>query len=132
VNLPTEWLAIRAFVLVRASHICEGCGRAQADEVHHRQPRGSGGVHRAGARAANSPSNLIALCLACHRFAEDHRTEAERVGWIVRHGYNPPIVPAKIWTVNGPGWYYLLGDLTYLWCDEHAAVSTMRKLYDRT
>lgn len=125
-NVPTEWLAVRAFVLVRASHICEGCGASRADEVHHRQPRGMGGVSGAAEARANNPANLLALCLACHRFTEEEPAQARGRGWVVPHPTSSPLIPAKIVPIYGAGWYHLLGDLSYLPCEEWKAQKILR------
>ena len=97
----------------------------RADEVHHRQPRGMGGVSRAAAERANNPSNLLALCLGCHRFTEEEPAEARARGWLVPHPLTPAIIPARLVPIYGAGWYFLLGNLSYMPCVEHAALSTL-------
>lgn len=47
---------------------CEDCG-ATATEIHHIKGRGMGGHNK----TANEPSNLMALCRACHAKREAHR-----------------------------------------------------------
>jgi 5-methylcytosine-specific restriction endonuclease McrA len=53
--------SIRRQVFERARHRCQapGCKSTRFLEVHHRNPRASGGTNR--------PDNLIVLCSACHR-----------------------------------------------------------------
>jgi hypothetical protein len=81
--------------------------------------RGSGGVHGAAAAVSNDVRNLLMLCRPCHdRTLADARACAE-VGWVVerRAGVDPLEAPAKIWTVNGHGWWYLTADGGYRWAD---------------
>lgn len=108
-----EWESTRALVMVRASQRCEGCGKANAEQVHHRQPRGMGGVHGVAASRAHAPSNLMALCLACHDFTEDQPLQARAVGWLVQHPIIPGLTPVRMTPIYGYGWYLLLDDLTY-------------------
>ena len=50
--------------------------------IHHRRPRGAGGV---GKRSSwvNLPANGVCLCNACHAWAEANRGEALAAGWLV-------------------------------------------------
>ena len=43
---------------------CEVCG-AQAQDIHHIQPRGMG-----GSKERDTPDNLIAMCRPCHHEAD--------------------------------------------------------------
>lgn len=43
---------------------CEVCG-AQAQDIHHIQPRGMG-----GSKTRDTADNLIAMCRACHHEAD--------------------------------------------------------------
>jgi HNH endonuclease len=55
------WRERREFILQRAGHICEKCGKRPATEVHH----------LTYVRVFQElPSDLVALCKACH--AEIH------------------------------------------------------------
>jgi 5-methylcytosine-specific restriction endonuclease McrA len=51
------WKELRAKVLKRASHICEGCGTAEAMQVHHLRYAHIGHEFL---------WELVAVCLACH------------------------------------------------------------------
>jgi 5-methylcytosine-specific restriction endonuclease McrA len=68
-----RWRALRAQVLRRDRHTCQGCGKRGRLEVDHKQPV------RTHPRLAWDPANLQALCPACHTRktnAELGRTEA--------------------------------------------------------
>jgi len=110
------WPAMRQFVWRRAHGICEGCAWA-GDQVHHRQPRGMGGVHGVAVAVAHSASNLLLLCGPCHRFTEDEPTAAQRLGWLVPHPTDPALVPAYLCTPNGVGWWLLDNNGDYHWVD---------------
>ncbi|MFA6287464.1 MAG: hypothetical protein WC661_08770 [Opitutaceae bacterium] len=69
--VSTEWRIKRLLVLNRAKHICEGCGTATAEEVHHTTYENVG---------EEFLFELVALCKPCHdrfhskilpRFLED-------------------------------------------------------------
>ncbi|MGH6690260.1 MAG: HNH endonuclease [Gammaproteobacteria bacterium] len=55
---PPYWQGLRAYVLARDGRRCVQCGKDNALEVHHVQPKESGG--KDGAR------NLRTLCRTCH------------------------------------------------------------------
>jgi hypothetical protein len=111
----------RDLVHARCWGRCEGCGTFGDVQVHHRLARGSGGVHRAAAEAANDVRNLLALCWRCHADTEDADTwrECEAKGWRLRHGIDadPFETPALIHTVQGHGWWYLTENGGYRWAD---------------
>jgi 5-methylcytosine-specific restriction endonuclease McrA len=48
----------------RADGVCEGCGSAEAEQMHHRKFRSRGGKH--------TPANLLHLCFRCHALAHTH------------------------------------------------------------
>jgi hypothetical protein len=100
---------------------CEGCGTYGGVQVHHRLARGSGGVRRAAAEAANDVRNLLALDLHCHESTERAETwrECEGKGWRLRHGTgaDPFEVPVLIYTVQGYGWWFLTETGGYRWAD---------------
>lgn len=102
---------------------CEGCGHGGLIlAVHHRQARGSGGVHRVAAKTANDPRNLLALCGSCHDETEHGETWqlTEEVGWrIPKFVDDPWAVPALIHTVQGYGWWLLIEEGGYQWIDPH-------------
>ena len=101
----------RASVRERSQGRCELCGRAQADGVHHRQPRSAGGSWH--------PANLLDLCgsgtTGCHGLVEAHRDpftgypcDTYLMGWHVHRGEHPAGVVARLaHPVYGPGWYDL-------------------------
>lgn len=66
-----RWQQTRALVLQRDGGICADCaaeGRATvAREVHHIRPVEWEHTRAAMERAMFDPSNLVALCHACHR-----------------------------------------------------------------
>lgn len=87
----------REAVLARAHFRCERCGTYlafQAYSIHHRLPRGRGGL--------NELSNLVLLCGSattpggCHTKVESHREEAYDDGWLVRTGMYPREVPVNV------------------------------------
>ncbi len=53
----------RAAVNAARRDVCELCGVRCIGEVHHARSR--------GARGNDEPSNLISLCLLCHRKVHD-------------------------------------------------------------
>jgi hypothetical protein len=111
-------------VRLRCWGFCEGCGKGGLIlSVHHRQARGSGGVHRVAAQVANDPRNLLALCGSCHDETEHAETWrlTEEIGWrIPKYVPDPFRVPALIHTTNGYGWWLFTQEGDYLWQDPHA------------
>ena len=96
----------RETVKVRDGYRCIRC-RAAAGEngalnLHHRQARGQGGSRDP---LSASPANLLTLCgsgtTGCHGWVEFHRSQAEALGFIVRHGIDPATVP--VW-IDGYRW----------------------------
>lgn len=66
---------------------CQKCGRSVANipaSIHHRRPRGMGGVRN---RRLDIPSNMVVLCgtgtTGCHGWLEHHRQDATRDGWLI-------------------------------------------------
>ena len=53
-----KWRELRWLVLERAGHICEGCGRGRAIQVHHRSYEHAGNEFL---------FELVALCGGCHK-----------------------------------------------------------------
>lgn len=72
-----------AAVEARAEGLCEGCGRAQAIQMHHRQYRSRG--------APTTVTNLLHVCLKCHRVAES--PEGHEMGWSCHSWDDPAEVP---------------------------------------
>lgn len=109
--------AVRDLVWIRAKGRCEGCGvplGLRPRSWHHRQPRGMGGTRGA---SKVGPSCLLLVCGhattpgSCHQWAEQHRSDAEGLGWIVRRPTPPAAVPVRVWQ---RGWVRLDDDGTYL------------------
>ncbi len=85
----------------RSGGMCERCGQAPGQHVHHRQPRGAGGTRL---ETANLPSNLLHLCRPCHEHVESHRQNAYAYGWLVPRYGRPAEWPVKL---AGHGWVLL-------------------------
>lgn len=76
---------------------CAMCGRTIGGSrginwsVHHRWPRGMGGSSEP---FINLPSNGVLLCgsgtTGCHGYLESHRSDAEKLGFIIRSGVMRP------------------------------------------
>jgi hypothetical protein len=107
----------KALAQARSHGRCEGCGLAGRLDPHHRMTRGSGGVHGAAEEISNDVRNLLMLCRPCHDSTLADAPGCIKIGWVVerRAGVNPHDVPAKLHTVNGPGWWFLTSDAGYLW-----------------
>lgn len=93
---------LRALVEARDGNRCVRCGKSVSrtdDSLHHRIPRGRGGE--------NSAENLLLLdgsgTTGCHGWAEQNRTAAYRLGYLVPTGVDPADVPVA---VAGWGWRY--------------------------
>ncbi|WNO25794.1 HNH endonuclease [Gordonia phage Goib] len=76
----------------RAGGLCERCGFAEAQQLHHRRPRGMGGTRDAG---ANALSNLFYVCYPCHRHIEENRAESIENGYLISRisSISPEAVP---------------------------------------
>lgn len=98
---PKERRAAYETVALRSGGVCEGCGAAPAEAVHHRLYRSRGGE--------DTVDNLLALCGVgnvdkCHGVA--HTLIGEHLGWSVRSGNDPADVPVfrkstQSWTLRG-------------------------------
>lgn len=83
-----------------------GCLRCGTDyewrglQIHHRQ--GRRGPH------AETMSNLVVLCGACHQWVTEHAAAAYDTGWQVRRlgGANPALIPV----LDLMGHWWLVGD----------------------
>lgn len=81
-------------VIARSGGICEVCGKARVGEIHHRIPRGMGGVKGDHASVVESAANALCLCSECHRWAErGDRAEAKDRGIILKRNANPELTP---------------------------------------
>ena len=96
-------LAVREIVLARDWFRCARCGRNVLNgpySLQHRRARGMGGSRR---EDTNQPANLITLCGhatspdRCHLWAESHRDEARKAGFLLYQGQDPLEVPVETW-----------------------------------
>jgi len=110
----------KALAQARAFGLCEGCRMPGGTDAHHRQTRGSGGVHGTAEKVSNDVRNLLMLCRPCHDLTLSDALGCIEIGWVIerRAGVDPHGVPALIHTVNGHGWWYLTEDGGYQWADE--------------
>lgn len=71
--------------------VCTG----RATEFQHRVAQGTGGVHGAALRRSDRLSNGLHCCRACHCWihANPEASQREFVGWSVRRGSDPALVP---------------------------------------
>ncbi|WP_280427190.1 HNH endonuclease [Nocardia brasiliensis] len=67
----------------RSAGICEICGWAEGQQIHHRRPRKMGGTRDP---QINSPANLLHLCNLCHAVVEGNRLDAETRGYLLKMG----------------------------------------------
>lgn len=85
---------VRKTVTDRAGGACELCFRPDANNVHHRRPRGMGGSKLGW---IDEPENLLFLCgsgtTGCHGFIESRRAASYQLGWLLRVGFVPAHVP---------------------------------------
>jgi hypothetical protein len=79
--------AAAATVVARSGGFCERCN-GQAEQLHHRMPRGRGGDRNP---AIHHPSNLVHLCQPCHAWIEANRARATEQGWLIRRGVSTPV-----------------------------------------
>lgn len=116
----TAFDVAKALAQARCYGLCEGCCLPGPLDPHHRQTRGSGGVHGAAEKVSNDVRNILMLCRPCHDRTLSDAPRCIEIGWVVerRAGVDPHGVPALIHTVNGHGWWYLTADGGYQWADE--------------
>ena len=81
---------VRDLIVARSQGMCEICGFAVPEQIHHRRPRGSGGTRRP---ETNEAANGLAACSACHALVESRRTFALDRGWLVPPNHAPDHVP---------------------------------------
>lgn len=81
--------------------VCQG---VEATAIHHRRPRGAGSSRRP---ETNQPANGLCVCDPCHWWAESHREEALRYGWLVLQADTPadiPVLRRGVWvTLDNAG-----------------------------
>lgn len=127
----------KKIAIARSWGQCEGCGadKGMGLDPHHRMTRGMGGVHGMAADVSNDSRNLLMLCRICHDRTLSASTVAQCIadGWVIerRSGVDPREVPAKIYTVNGHGWWRLLADGGYDWDDAANLVPFYALTYKR-
>lgn len=101
---------VRGLVWERDGGCCVRCGR-EAENVHHRSPRGAGGSK---AVWVSAPSNGLALCgsgtTGCHAHVETNRVEAVQYGWIVPRNRVARPVDVPVWYASEREWFMLTDD----------------------
>lgn len=85
-------------VIARAGGLCEAefveeCN-GQAEQMHHRRPRGMGGTRR---RDANSPAGILHICLPCHNAIESFRGVARERGFLISQHNVAPASHIGVW-----------------------------------
>ncbi len=98
-TVSAEERLARAVVRLRATGLCEGCGRAPATDYAHRVRRGPGKW---------CPSNALHLCgglaaslarpgaLSCHGWSHANPTAARSIGWLLRTTDDPETTPVLL------------------------------------
>ena len=77
-SFAAELEEMRPLVKHRAGHICERCGAAPIDHVHHRLRRSQGGT--------NMLVNLLGVCSRCHTAIHDRPQQSYEEGTLLRRG----------------------------------------------
>jgi hypothetical protein len=77
---------VLSIVHSRSGLVCEMCGKSNAEEHHHRRPRGQGSTKRADSATASA---CLHVCRHCHRLAEAERNLATVCGWLVPQNESP-------------------------------------------
>lgn len=80
-----------------------------------------GGVHGDAYTRAHSPANGLAVCRPCHDAIDRYAPVARAAGWLVPHPLDPVMIPTRITTPQGFGWWFLDGEGGYRWCDPQTA-----------
>lgn len=91
----------------RSRGICEGCGLAKAAQAHHRKYRSRGGL--------SDLANALHLCgsgnhTGCHGTA--HTAKGEALGWSIRSGFDPLVVPVLLVVDFVELWFTLVNEGT--------------------
>ena len=79
-----------ALVRERSGGLCEICGFAEVQQIHHRLPRRAGGTRNP---AINYTSNLLGLCALDHALVESKRERAIEEGHVVPSYADPKTTP---------------------------------------
>lgn len=100
----------------RSGGHCEGCGLYARTEAHHRLYRSRGG--------SSGAANGLMLCglgntSGCHGSA--HTRFGEELGWSVKSGFDPAVVPVRL--AAWPGRVLLTADGRVLAADDHSCWS---------
>lgn len=103
----------RKQILDRSGGICEIRGTAEAEQIHHRRPRGMGSTRRP---ETNQAANALHACKDCHFDAEINRANAKKLGWLVPQHRNPTEVPV----LRRGLWVQLFDDGDYIAIPEPA------------
>jgi hypothetical protein len=113
---------VRLVFFDRDGAACFLCGRglrfedrARGWSMHHRKPRGTGGVGSKAAAEISSPANALVLCgsgtTGCHGWAEHNRTRAIEMGVLIsRHAVGPAFLPAAVRVQRNDKTWWLLTD----------------------
>ena len=85
-------------MIARAGGLCEAefvdeCN-GQAEQMHHRRPRGMGGTRR---KDANSPAGILHICLPCHVAIESFRLVALDRGLLISQHSSEPASCVGVW-----------------------------------
>lgn len=85
-------------VIARAGGLCEAefvdeCN-GQAEQMHHRRPRGMGGTRR---KDINSPAGILHICFPCHQAIEMYRLVARERGFLVSQHSSVLVSHVPVW-----------------------------------
>lgn len=97
-----DWPGARAVAVIRDLNRCVVCGQMW-DDGHHRVVQGMGG--RAHDEDRHSPEKVITVCRRCHGRVHGNRAVAELLGYFVKTGYDPTVVP--VWYAQEQCWFTL-------------------------
>lgn len=78
---------VRQLAEIRSGGVCERCGTARADHLHHRLLRRYG-VH--------TIANALYVCPLCHTDIHARAAESYRRGWLVRHAEDCDPVTVRV------------------------------------
>lgn len=97
-----DWPGARAVAVIRDLNRCVVCGQMW-DDGHHRVVQGMGG--RAHDEDRHSPEKVVTVCRRCHGVIHRNRAVAETLGYFVKTGYDPTVVP--VWYAQEQCWFTL-------------------------
>lgn len=87
--------ACRTTVRERSDSRCERCPVMPAVQMHHRKNRSQGGRWLV--------SNILHLCVDCHKYITEHPADAYDNGWSVKQHHDPFDIPV----LYRGAWVYL-------------------------